>query len=271
MVNSKGEIFTHNWGKVIDINGNWLGQPSGLKGDKGEKGDQGDQGLKGDKGDQGDQGDQGLKGDKGDQGDQGLKGDQGDQGLKGDQGDQGLKGDKGDRGEQGPSAGSVPFTKSIHFSIHHLSTLTTNSIGIFTGEDFQVPVQVFKFNENHDASTCQTAAYGTTTLPITAECSAKAIKMELYWIINADGGDVMWNLETTSKREGEFMKNGQDYTLIKTTQVVDSGAGHVYKTVFEVGSEYQETDEILAFSLKRLNQDDSSKGDVGLMGIRFVY
>ena len=67
--------------KVIDEEGNWVGNTTGLEGDagtegpKGEKGDKGDQGLKGDKGN---------KGDKGEKGNQGLKGDKGNQGAAAD-------------------------------------------------------------------------------------------------------------------------------------------------------------------------------------------
>ena len=88
--------------EIIDENGDWVGDSSGLQG---PKGDPGDPGAKGDKGDPGDPGSPGEKGDKGDPGNPGAKGD------KGDPGDPGAKGDKGDPGDQGPPGLiDIPFT-----------------------------------------------------------------------------------------------------------------------------------------------------------------
>lgn len=79
---------------VIDSEGNWVGNSSGLEGPQGQKGEQGDAGpagQQGAKGDSGASGAQGPKGDKGDQGDQGVAGTKGDKGDQGDQGEVGLK------------------------------------------------------------------------------------------------------------------------------------------------------------------------------------
>jgi hypothetical protein len=72
--------------EVINSEGHWVGDPTGLQGPQGEtgpKGDQGEPGEQGSKGDQGDPGEQGLKGDQGEPGEQGQKGDQGDPGEQG--------------------------------------------------------------------------------------------------------------------------------------------------------------------------------------------
>ncbi|MBI4704237.1 MAG: collagen-like protein [Deltaproteobacteria bacterium] len=104
-------------GTVIDNEGKWVGDPSGLVGPTGPQGPKGDpgatgpQGPKGDKGDTGAAGVQGPKGDPGPTGPQGLTGPQGPQGLTGPQGPQGMtgpqgpvgpKGDPGATGLQGP-------------------------------------------------------------------------------------------------------------------------------------------------------------------------
>jgi len=95
---------------VIAANGQWVGSPSGLKGDKGVFGDKGDTGQTGEKGQKGDYGSDGSKGDKGEKGTDGVLGNNGSKGDKGEVGDKGLQGetgltgtsgDKGDQGSQG--------------------------------------------------------------------------------------------------------------------------------------------------------------------------
>jgi hypothetical protein len=101
---------------VIDANGNWVGNPTGLTGPQGAKGDTGGtgaigpQGLKGDtgavgpagpKGDTGAQGDIGPTGPKGDNGAIGAAGAQGQQGPKGDTGATGAVGATGPQGQKG--------------------------------------------------------------------------------------------------------------------------------------------------------------------------
>ena len=92
---------------VIDSDGSWVGEPTGLVGPQGEPGPQGEMGLQGEPGPQGDagiQGPQGVQGEPGPKGDAGLQGAQGPQGPKGDTGQvgpQGLQGPKGDTGAQG--------------------------------------------------------------------------------------------------------------------------------------------------------------------------
>jgi hypothetical protein len=90
---------------VIDANGNWVGNPTGLTGPQGAKGDTGATGAIGP---QGSTGDTGAKGDTGAQGPSGPKGDTGSTGPKGDtgtagpQGPQGVPGPNGTAGPQGP-------------------------------------------------------------------------------------------------------------------------------------------------------------------------
>jgi hypothetical protein len=92
---------------VIDENGKWHGQSTGLVGATGETGLQGEQGIagadgaKGDTGANGAAGIQGLKGDTGANGAAGIQGPQGDQGLKGDTGANGAAGIQGPQGDQG--------------------------------------------------------------------------------------------------------------------------------------------------------------------------
>ncbi len=82
---------------VIDADGQWVGDPTGLVGPEGP------QGPKGDTGDTGAQGPVGPKGDTGDTGPQGPQGVQGPQGLTGPKGDTGATGPQGPEGPQGPS------------------------------------------------------------------------------------------------------------------------------------------------------------------------
>ncbi|MBI4702884.1 MAG: collagen-like protein [Deltaproteobacteria bacterium] len=109
-----------DYGEVIDSEGKWVGDPTGLvgpagpKGDKGNKGDTGAQGLigpqgpKGDPGPVGAQGATGPKGDPGPQGPQGLTGPQGPAGPKGDTGSAGPQGPQGLTGPQGPQGLTGP-------------------------------------------------------------------------------------------------------------------------------------------------------------------
>lgn len=59
---------------IIDSDGKWKGDPTGLKGDRGDNGAKGDRGERGEKGDQGAKGDKGDKGDPGDRGTDGSPG-----------------------------------------------------------------------------------------------------------------------------------------------------------------------------------------------------
>jgi hypothetical protein len=94
---------------VIDEDGHWLGNSSGLEGATGPKGDTGDTGPQGiagatgPKGDAGPQGIPGATGPKGDTGDAGIQGPAGVTGLQGIPGATGPKGDTGDAGIQGPA------------------------------------------------------------------------------------------------------------------------------------------------------------------------
>ncbi|MBI4700293.1 MAG: hypothetical protein HY744_03840 [Deltaproteobacteria bacterium] len=125
-------VTVPDYGLVIDSNGKWKGDPSGLQGAKGDPGPVGPAGPQGPKGDKGDlgpagpagpQGPQGLtgpqgpsgpKGDTGATGPQGLTGPQGPVGPKGEtgstgpQGLQGAKGDTGPQGLQGPKGDTGP-------------------------------------------------------------------------------------------------------------------------------------------------------------------
>jgi len=72
---SGNSLSIGDYGEVIDSQGEWTGDPTGL---------QGPQGQRGLKGEQGPQGQRGLKGEQGPQGQRGLKGEQGIQGEQGD-------------------------------------------------------------------------------------------------------------------------------------------------------------------------------------------
>ena len=103
---------------VINEQGQWIGDPTGLtgptgadgatgpKGDTGATGPKGDTGDTGPKGDTGAIGPTGLKGDTGNTGSTGPKGDTGatgPTGVKGDTGNTGSTGPKGDTGNTGPT------------------------------------------------------------------------------------------------------------------------------------------------------------------------
>ena len=87
---------------VINANGQWVGDPTGLLGPQGERGEQGIQGPQGIQGEVGPQGPQGIQGEVGPQGPQGIQGEVGPQGPQGIQGERGEPGEGGPQGPQGP-------------------------------------------------------------------------------------------------------------------------------------------------------------------------
>jgi len=96
---------------VINEQGQWIGDPTGLTGPTGADGatgPKGDTGATGPKGDTGDTGSTGPKGDTGNTGPTGPRGDTGNTGPTGPRGDtgntgpRGLKGNTGDTGSRGP-------------------------------------------------------------------------------------------------------------------------------------------------------------------------
>ena len=101
--------------EVINIKGDWVGNPTGLTGPKGDTGSQGIQGIqgatgsqgpagaKGNTGSQGPAGSNGTNGTNGAKGDTGSTGPRGATGLTGSTGAQGPKGDQGNQGTQGPA------------------------------------------------------------------------------------------------------------------------------------------------------------------------
>ncbi len=145
LILGENAIYDNSGRQVIDLNtGEWVGDPTGLRGPKGDKGDpgatgpRGPQGVKGDKGDTGVAGPIGPKGDKGDTGATGPRGPQGDKGDKGDKGDtgdrglQGLKGDTGPRGPEGPIGPQGPagnFSGCVQERVTQSSTLADFTIG----------------------------------------------------------------------------------------------------------------------------------------------
>lgn len=93
------------YGVVINENGEWVGDPTGLAGPVGDMGPQGEQGPVGPVGAAGPQGPQGIVGSAGADGPQGAQGPQGPQGPQGAMGAVGLvgaDGDPGPVGNQGP-------------------------------------------------------------------------------------------------------------------------------------------------------------------------
>ena len=97
-VNAQGGLMV-NGAEVINSNGEWVGDSSGLQGEPGEPGPPGENG---DPGEQGPPGENGLPGEQGLSGEQGLQGEQGPPGEDGVPGEQGPPGENGDPGEQGP-------------------------------------------------------------------------------------------------------------------------------------------------------------------------
>ena len=102
---------------VIDAQGRWVGDPSGLEGPEGPAGPQGEQGLPGPQGERGLAGVDGEAGPQGPAGPQGASGAQGPvgpvgeigpQGAQGPVGPVGPKGDTGATGAQGPAGPAGP-------------------------------------------------------------------------------------------------------------------------------------------------------------------
>ncbi|MBI4705087.1 MAG: hypothetical protein HY744_28605 [Deltaproteobacteria bacterium] len=97
-----------DYGEVIDKNGKWVGDPTGLQGPPGPQGPKGDAGPAGPQGPKGDAGPAGPAGPKGDTGPAGP------QGPKGDAGPTGPQGPKGDTGPQGPMGPLPSGIKAMH-------------------------------------------------------------------------------------------------------------------------------------------------------------
>lgn len=112
-----------NGADVINVKGDWVGNPTGLTGPKGDTGSTGAQGIQGVTGSQGpagakgntgsqgpagSNGTNGTNGAKGDTGSTGPRGATGSAGATGSQGPQGPQGDKGPTGSQGPTGSRGP-------------------------------------------------------------------------------------------------------------------------------------------------------------------
>lgn len=109
--------------EVINIKGDWVGNPTGLQGPKGDTGSTGPRGIQGATGSQGPAGPKGNTGSQGPAGTNGSDGDDGAPGATGatgprgatgltgatgSQGPQGPQGDKGPTGSQGPTGSRGP-------------------------------------------------------------------------------------------------------------------------------------------------------------------
>ncbi len=120
-VHPRSVSITGYKGEVINPQGQWVGDPTGLTGPQGDTGmmgpqgntgpmgPQGDTGMSGPQGDTGVTGPQGNTGVTGPQGDTGLMGPQGDTGLTGPQGHTGPAGHQGDTGLTGPQGHTGPM------------------------------------------------------------------------------------------------------------------------------------------------------------------
>ncbi len=140
---------------------------------------------------------------------------------------------------------------------------------------------------------------------INDEIMLDKIQMELYWIFTNELTEeltpeveekVMWELTYASRRgiisdslvlvenileEEHMLEEEKDaksdvIELRETTWAVHESVGYIHKTVFEVEIEpdktgFQKQDEVFAFTLKRRCVTDTSKRDVGLLTVRFVY
>ena len=108
MVTDDGSQLLINGNPVIDSNGQWVGDPTGLAGPVGPQGPQGDPGPQGAAGADGAQGAAGPQGDPGPQGAAGADGARGAPGPQGDPGPQGAAGADGARGAPGPQGDPGP-------------------------------------------------------------------------------------------------------------------------------------------------------------------
>ncbi len=101
-------IRIDGYGLIVNEQGQWVGDPTGLIGPTGPQGEPGIQGVQGEAGPQGvpgptgPQGVQGVQGETGPQGVRGLTGPQGIQGIQGVPGPTGSQGIQGVQGETGP-------------------------------------------------------------------------------------------------------------------------------------------------------------------------
>ena len=91
---------------IIDSSGNWIGPPSGIKGDVGPTGPKGDTGATGPTGAKGNTGATGNKGEVGSTGPTGPTGPTGVKGAEGSSGPSGATGSKGEPGVTGPTGPS---------------------------------------------------------------------------------------------------------------------------------------------------------------------
>lgn len=134
--------------KLVD--GNFVWETLGAKGDTGERGPQGIQGEKGEKGDTGDRGLQGEVGPVGPRGPVGEKGDTGATGPAGPQGEAGAKGEKGDTGATGATGPIGPQGEkgekgdSVQVDDNLTSTSAINALSSNQGKLLNEKVELVK-------------------------------------------------------------------------------------------------------------------------------
>jgi hypothetical protein len=129
--------------KVIDENGQWVGDTAGLQGAQGPAGPTGPQGLSGPQGASGPQGPQGPIGPQGPVGLTGPQGAQGPTGLTGVAGPMGPAGPTGPQGPQGPAWNGGTVTNATTFNAAvtfagaiNLTNRVTKSANNYTGTNF---------------------------------------------------------------------------------------------------------------------------------------
>jgi hypothetical protein len=101
-------ISIQGYGVIIDENGNWVGNPTGLAGPTGPAGPAGTEGPQGPQGLQGPQGPQGAEGPAGPMGPAGAQGPVGAAGAEGPAGPAGAQGPAGPAGPMGPMGAEGP-------------------------------------------------------------------------------------------------------------------------------------------------------------------
>ncbi len=87
---------------VIDGDGRWVGDVTGLRGEPGAQGPRGEPGAQGPRGEPGAQGPRGEPGAQGPRGEPGAQGPRGEPGAQGPRGEAGAQGPRGEAGAQGP-------------------------------------------------------------------------------------------------------------------------------------------------------------------------
>jgi hypothetical protein len=181
----------------------------------------------------------------------------------------GIRVNAGTEGPEIVAEADPILTWSLPPSALALLSSGAGGLGSFADADLgSVGIPVYWFN--HNASGGNPFTGGVTMLPHPDEIDDPIdFKMVIYWITSANGGDVRWQLRYTARLTGNAI--GRDGDVNATTLVNSTGADRIYRSEFVITTGFNITDEVLAFTLGRLQGTDTNNGNVGLLGIKFEY